>query len=147
MLIKKGPDLHVNIQQAFADRRALSVARAQSNPPILSVDSGYQFTTFTPVQPYHLFPGLVPNSPGCYLNLFPHGGAYILFITKAKRHKPQSNVVAKIFDQADQIQWQMSADIVTAYESVAVSTEASILPNFKKQVIPAAAQVARVSSS
>jgi cobalt-zinc-cadmium efflux system outer membrane protein len=42
------PDLKVAIQQAFSDRRALSLARAQRIPDLF-IDSGYQFTTFTPV--------------------------------------------------------------------------------------------------
>ena len=49
---KQRPDLRVAIQQAYSDRRAISVAKAQ-RVPNLSIDSGYQFTTMKSGQPYN----------------------------------------------------------------------------------------------
>jgi len=136
---KERDDLHVNVQQAFADRRALSVARAQRIPNLF-VDTGYQFTTFKPVQPYHLFPGLVPNSPGCYLNLSAELPIFYQYQGETAQAK---ETWLQDFDQIDQFTWQMSAEIVTAYESVVV-TRANIA-KFQKEVIPAAAKVAALA--
>ncbi len=136
---KQKPDIQVAIQQTFADRRALSVARAQRIPN-LSVDTGYQFTTFKTVQPYNLFPGRVPNSPGCYLNVAAEAPIFYQYqgeTTQAKETWLQD------FDQIDQIKWQMATDIVTAYESVVV-TRVNIA-KFQQQLIPAASQVAKLA--
>jgi cobalt-zinc-cadmium efflux system outer membrane protein len=133
------PDLKVAIQQAFSDRRALSLARAQRIPDLF-IDSGYQFTTFTPVQPYHLTPGLVPYQQGAYLNVtvetpifYQHQGE----TTQAKE------IWLQDYDQIDQAKWQVAKDIVTAYESVAVA-RANII-KFKEQVVPEATEVARLA--
>ncbi len=133
------PDLLVNIQQKFADRRALSVARSQRIPNLF-VASGYQFTTFTPIQPYQLYPGLVPNSPGCYLN----AAAEVPIFYQYQGETNQAKAIwLQDFDQIDQFKWQMSADIVSAYESVAVSR--ANIGKFQKELIPIAAQVARLA--
>jgi outer membrane protein, heavy metal efflux system len=131
------PDLKAAIQQAFVDRRALSLARAQRIPNI-SVDSGYQFTTFTPEQPHHLFPFNVPNSPGCYLNV----SAELPFFYQHQGETSQAKAVwLQDYDQIDQITWQVATDIVTAYESATVAR--ANIGKFQKQLIPAAAQVAK----
>jgi cobalt-zinc-cadmium efflux system outer membrane protein len=129
------PDLKVALQQAFADRKALSLARSQRIPNI-SVDCGYQFTTFTPEQPYHLFPYNTPNSPGCYLNV-----AAELPIFYQHQGETSQAIWQQDFDQIDQVVWQIANDIVTSYESVAVSR--ANINKFQKQLIPAAAQVSK----
>ena len=139
MAFSRRPDLQIAIQQAFTDRRALSVARGQRIPN-LGLDVGYQFTTFTPVQPYHLTPGLVPNSPGCYFNISAEAPIFYQYqgeTTQARETWLQD------FAQISQLKWQMSADIVMAYESVAVA-RANIC-KFQKEVIPAASQVAKLA--
>ena len=133
------PDLKVAIQQAFSDRRALSLARAQRIPDLF-IDSGYQFTTFTPVQPFNLSKSLVPYQQGVYLNVtvetpifYQHQGE----TTQAKETWLQD------YEQIDQAKWQVAKDIVTAYESVAVA-RANII-KFKEQVVPEATEVARLA--
>jgi cobalt-zinc-cadmium efflux system outer membrane protein len=136
---KERSDLLADVQQKFSDRQALSLARSQRIPN-LNVDTGYQFTTFTPVQPFSLFRGLVPNSPGCYLNLsaeLPIFYHYQGETTQAKETWLQD------FDQIDQFKWQMTTDIVTAYESVAVAR--ANIGKFQKDVLPVAVQVAKLA--
>jgi cobalt-zinc-cadmium efflux system outer membrane protein len=128
-------DFQVNVQQAYTDRRALTIARAQRIPNI-SLDSGYQFTTFTPVQPYHLYSGLVPNSPGCYFNI---SAEFPIFYHYQGETSQAKAVWSQDFDQLDQFKWQMSTDIIKAYEAIRV-TRANI-GKFQKDLVPAAAQV------
>ncbi len=133
------PDLKIAIQQAFADRRALALARAQRIPDLF-VDSGYQFSTFRPNQPYGLFPGVVRNQPGVYLNVnmelpifYQHQGE----TTQAKLTWLQD------FDQINQLRWQIATNIVTAYESVSVAR--ANIAKFQRDLIPAAAEVATMA--
>jgi cobalt-zinc-cadmium efflux system outer membrane protein len=132
-------DLQSAIQQTYSDRKSLTFAKSQRIPDLF-VDSGYQFSTFRPNQPYGLFDGIVHNQPGCYLNIT--AGVPIFYrqegeIAQAKATWKQD------FDENDQLRWQIASDIVTAYESVAV-TRANIV-KFQKQLIPAAAQVAALA--
>lgn len=136
------PDLKVAIQQKFADRRSLTLAKAQRVPDLL-VDTGYQFTTFLKHQPFSLFvppdPNTtVPNSPGCYLNVslenpifYQHQGE----VAQAKATWQQD------FDQIKQLESQIATDIVTAYESVG-GARANIY-QFQTELIPQAALVAK----
>jgi len=131
------PDLQLALQQAFADRRALTVAKAQRIPDLF-VDCGYQFTTFKKQQPYGLFSGTVHNQSGVYLNAnselpiyYQHQGE----VAQAKSTWLQD------FDQIEQLKSQVALDIVTAYESVSVA-RANIV-KFQKELIPAAAEVAK----
>jgi len=133
---KQRPDIKVAVQQAYADRKALTLARAQRIPDLF-VDSGYQFTTFKRIQPFNLASGPVPNSPGCYLNLtaempifYQHQGE----TTQAKDTWLQD------FDQINQIKWQIATDIVTAYESVSVAR--ANIAKYQSELVPSAAQVA-----
>lgn len=131
------PDLQQALQQAFADRKGLTVAKAQRIPDLF-VDSGYQFTTLKKHQPYNLFPGTVHNQPGVYLNLscevpiyYQHQGE----VAQAKATWLQD------FDQIEQLKTQIAMDIVTSYESVCVAR--ANISKFQKELIPAAAQVAK----
>ncbi len=133
------PDLMVALQQAFADRRALTVAKAQRIPDLF-IDSGYQFTTLKKQQPYNLFPGRVHNQPGVYLNVnselpiyYQHQGE----VSQAKATWLQD------FDQIDQLKAQIATDIVTSYEAVSVAR--ANIAKFQKELIPAAAEVARIA--
>lgn len=139
LAVSNRPDMQVNKQQAFADRRALSAARAQRIPNV-AIDSGYQFTTFSPIQPFHLFPGKVPNSPGCYLNISAELPIFYQYQGETTQAK---EIWLQDFDQIDQFKWQMGADIVTAYESVVVSR--ANISKFQKELLPAATQVARLA--
>jgi len=137
--IQQRPDLKVAIQQAFSDRRSLTAAKSLRIPDLF-IDCGYQFTTFTPVQPYKLIKSIVPNSPGCYLNvnfelplLYQHQGE----VAQAKATWYQD------FAQINQLSWQISADTVIAYESVQVSR--ANIAKFQKDLIPQAAEVARLA--
>ena len=131
--------MQVNVQQAFIDRRALTVARSQRIPNI-NIDTGYQFTTFTPVQPFHLTPGLVPNSPGCYLNI---SAEFPIFYHYQGETSQAKEVWLQDFDQINQFNWQMHADIVSAYEEIVVAR--ANIAKFQKQLIPGTAQVAHLA--
>jgi outer membrane protein, heavy metal efflux system len=133
------PDMRVAIQQAFSDRKALTVAKAQRIPDIL-LDTGYQFSTFKKQQPYNLFPGRVPNQPGVYINVsaelpiyYQHQGE----VAQAKTTWLQD------FDQIELLKTQIATDVVTAYESVSVAR--NNIAKFQKELIPAAAEVARIA--
>ena len=115
------PDLKVQIQQRFSDRKALTLARAQRIPDVY-IDTGYQFTIFQKFQPYGLFnnpvtnaPAPTPNVPGCYFNVavempifYQHQGD----IAQAKATWLQD------FDRIRQLRSQIATDSITAYESV-----------------------------
>lgn len=131
------PDLKVSIQQKFADRKALTLAKSQRIPDLF-VDAGYQFSTFKRHQPLALFAGNVPNQPGCYLNVsvenpifYQHQGE----VAQAKATWLQDH------DQIKQQECQIASDIVTAYESV-IGARANI-NEFQTELIPQAALVAR----
>ncbi len=133
------PDLKLAVQQTFADRRALTLAKSQRIPN-LSVDCGYQFTTFKRIQPYQLALGPVPNSPGCYLNF--SAEAPIFYQYQGETNQARETWLQD-FRQMEQIKWQIAADIVSAYESLLVS-RANIY-KFQKELLPAATQVARLA--
>ncbi len=133
------PDLKIFTQQAFSDRRALTLARAQRIPDLF-IESGYQFTTFTPNQPYHLIASVVPNSPGCYLNInaelpifYQHQGQ----TTQAKATWLQD------YAQINQLSCQIASDTITAYESVRVAR--ANIAAFQTKLIPQASEVARMA--
>ncbi|HEY9682403.1 MAG TPA: TolC family protein [Oculatellaceae cyanobacterium] len=138
------PDMRVQVQQTFFDRRAVTLARAQRIPDVF-IDSGYQFTIFKKFQPYNLFnnpntgkASPTPNVPGCYLNVtvetpiwYQHQGE----VAQAKATWLQD------FDQMRQIRSQIATDSLTAYESV-VGSRANIF-KFQNELLPAAAIVAK----
>lgn len=136
---RERPDLKIAIQQAYVDRKALTVAKSQRIPN-LTVDVGYQFTTFKPVQPYNLYPYRVPNSPGCYLNLV---GELPIFYQYQGEVKQAQETWLQDFDQSEQVKAQVCNDIITSYESVIVCR--ANIAKFQKQLIPAATQVARMA--
>src|SRR6202022_3429456 len=80
----------------------------------------------------------VPNSPGCYLNVslelpifYHHQGE----VAQSKATWLQD------YDQLKQLESQIAADIVTAYEGGAAS--GANIYRFQKDFIPQAAQVAK----
>lgn len=131
------PDLKVAIQQKFADRRALSVARSQRIPDLF-LELGYQFTTFKKNQPYGLFPGRVPVSPGCYINAS-------FEVPVFYQHQGETSQAKEVFlqdqEQIEQLQLQVASDVVTAYESVTV-TRATI-KKYQRDLLPSAAKVSQ----
>ena len=136
---KERPDLQVAIQQTYADRKALTLAKSQRVPDLF-IDSGYQFSTFKPVQPYGLFAGRVPNQPGVYLNTT---FAVPIFYRQQGEIAQAKATWLQDFDQNDQLRWQIATDIVTSYESVSVCR--ANIAKFQMKLIPAAAQVARLA--
>lgn len=133
------PDLKVAIQQAFADRRALTVAKAQRVPD-LYVDMGYQFSTFRKNQPYGLTTGTVHNQPGMYIN----ANAELPIFYQHQGEVSQATATwMQDYDQLDQLRNQVATDIVTSYESVSVAR--ANIAKFQKELIPAAAQVAKLA--
>jgi outer membrane protein TolC len=136
---KERPDLQLSIQQAYCDRKALTLAKAQRIPDLF-VDSGYQFSTFKPIQPYGLFPGRVNNQPGAYLNI---SLTAPIFYQQQGEIEQAKATWRQDFDQINQLQFQVANDIVTGYEEVKVA-RANIF-KFQKELIPAAAQVAQLA--
>jgi cobalt-zinc-cadmium efflux system outer membrane protein len=136
---KQRPDLQQQIEQTFADRKALTVARA-ARIPNLFVDSGYQFTTFKRTQPYGIYNGIVHNQPGCYVNV---AAELPLFYQHQGETDQAKDTWLQDFDQLAQLRSQIATDIVTSYESVVVSR--ANIAKFQKELIPAAAKVAALA--
>ncbi len=133
------PDLKVAIQQKFADRRALSVARAQRIPDLF-IDTGYQFTTFKKQQPYGLFPGTVRNSPGCYINA---SFEVPIFYQHQGETSQAKEVLLQDYEQISQLEWQIATDVVTSYEAVAVAR--ANITKYQRDLLPSAAKVSRLA--
>ncbi|HEY9676666.1 MAG TPA: TolC family protein [Drouetiella sp.] len=137
--LSERPDLKVAVQQKFADRRALSVARSQRIPDLF-VEMGYQFTTFRKHQPYGLFPGITPNSPGCYINAS-------LEVPVFYQHQGETTQAREVFlqdyDQIRQLQFQVATDVVTSYESVAVAR--ANISKYQRDLLPMAAKVSQIA--
>ncbi len=138
------PDLKVQVQQKFADRKSLTLAKAQQIPELF-VDTGYQFSIYRKYQPFNLFnnpitglPAPTPLVDACYLNItcetpifYQHQGE----VDFAKATWLQD------YDQIKQLRAQIATDSVTAYESV-VGARANIF-KFQAQLIPQAELVAK----
>ncbi len=131
------PDLKIAIQQAYSDRAALSLARSQRIPD-LSVDSGYQFTTFRPNQPYNLTTARVHNQPGAYLNI---QSELPIFYQKQGETRQAKGTWLQDQAQLEQLKSQVATDIVTAYEALRVAR--ANIAKFQKTLIPDATLVAR----
>jgi cobalt-zinc-cadmium efflux system outer membrane protein len=142
--LSERPDLKVGIQQAYADRKALTLARSKRIPDIF-VDAGYQFTTFKKHQPYDLFQPpnpatTVPNQPGAYLNITAE--APLFYHHQGETDQAKATWLQD-FDQNQQLRFQIATDIVSAYEATVV-TRANIF-KFQQDLIPQAATVARLA--
>ena len=136
------PDLKVAIQQKYADRRALTLAKAQVVPDVLP-DSGFQFTTFRKHQPAGLLSSpqdTVPLQTGAYLNVT---ATLPLLYQQQGEIKQAKETWLQDEEQIDQAKWQIATDIVTAYDEVVVA-RANIVKN-QTELIPAAATVARLA--
>ena len=130
-------DLRVAIQQSYSDRKALTLARAQRIPDLF-VDSGYQFTTLKPHQPYGLTTATVRNQPGAYLNVT---SEFPIFYQHQGETTQAKGTWLQDFAQVDQIKCQIATDIVTAYEALGVAK--ANITKFQKELIPAASLVSR----
>jgi cobalt-zinc-cadmium efflux system outer membrane protein len=139
------PDLKAQVQQRYADRRAVLVAKALRIPDVF-IDTGYQFTTFRKYQPYRLFnnsqglPSPLGNVPGVYFNVsaetpifYQHQGEVAQALATYKQD----------FDQINQVRAQIATDSVSAYE--AVNGARANLFRFKNDLLPAANELVRVS--
>jgi outer membrane protein, heavy metal efflux system len=133
------PDLKAAEQQVYANRRALSLARTQRIPDVF-VGGGYQWSQWAP----HQFPGLspVPNSIG--------SGTYItvscenpLFYQYQGQVQQAIATLRQSERQVDATKCQVATDVTTALNEVAVARANIFL--FEKDVLPTAAEVARVA--
>jgi len=132
------PDLKVSVQQKFSDYKAITLAKAQRIPDVF-VDTGYQFSTFYKNQPYGLFTqGVVHNQPGCYLNI---SVANPIFYQQQGEIAQAKATWLQDLDQIKQLQYQISTDTITAYESVH-GARANI-GQFQTELIPEAGLVAK----
>lgn len=133
-------DLKLAIQQAHADRKALTLAKSQRIPDLF-IESGYQFTTFRKNQPFNLSKGpLPPNSPGVYLNVTQE---HPLFYQHQGEVAQAKWVWKQDFDQIEQVKYQIAADIITAYESVSIAR--ANITRFQRRLIPESAQLAKLA--
>jgi cobalt-zinc-cadmium efflux system outer membrane protein len=133
------PDLKVQVQQAHADRKSITLAKAQRIPDLF-VDVGYQFSTFFRHQPYGLFTGTVHNQPGCYIN---YSLEFPIFYQRQGEIAQAKSTWYQDYNQIEQQKFQIATDIVTSYEGVNVA-RANII-KYQNELIPAAAQVAKLA--
>lgn len=138
------PDLKVQVQQKFSDRRALTLAKSQLVPDLF-VDSGYYFSTFNRIQPLNLYnspvtgaPTPVPFYQAAYLNIT---ASPPIFYQQQGEIAQAKATWLQDFDQIKQLRSQIATDSITAYESV-VGARANIF-KFQSELIPQAALVAK----
>jgi cobalt-zinc-cadmium efflux system outer membrane protein len=138
------PDLKQSIQQAYADRKSLTLARSQRIPDLF-VDSGYQFTTFWKHQPYDLFTPPNPNTPvpvesGAYLNITVEAP---IFYHHQGETDAAKDTWLQDYDQMTQLKYQVAHDIVASYEEVVVAR--ANITQFQNKLLPQASQVAKIA--
>jgi len=134
------PEMKVNVQQAFSDRRALTLAKSQRIPDVF-IDTGMQFTTFYKQQPYLLFPGApVPEQLGIYLNI---NAEMPIFYQKQGEILQAASTWRQDYEQIEQLRLQIATDVLTAYESVNVA-RANVIKS-KQELLPEAVRVATMA--
>ncbi len=138
------PDMKVQVQQKYADRKSLTQAKSLRIPDVI-IEPGFLFSTFAKSQQYSVYTNPItnqavapPNITGWYINatvetpiFYHHQGE----VDQAKANWLQD------FDQIKQLRAQIAADSTTAYESV-TGARANIF-KFQKELIPQAALVAK----
>ncbi len=141
-------DLKASIQQAFTDRRALSLAKTQRIPdPFIGFN--YLFSTYKPYQPLYFD----PTGTGLAIpaNRVPFQSGYMLTVSQENpifyQYQGQINQAnATWIEQLKQNELQRSqiaSDIVTAYEALVLTRENII--KFQKDLLPAGLKVAQLS--
>jgi cobalt-zinc-cadmium efflux system outer membrane protein len=136
-------DLKAAIQQAYQDRKALTLAKTQRIPDPF-VGFNYLFTTYAPYQTQYFTPQpnahKVPYSPGYMVTVAEE--TPIFYHYQGQVNQAKATWIQQL-KQNDQIRAQAAADIVTAYEALSVNIEN--LHKFQRELLPAALQAAQLS--
>ncbi len=136
-------DLKAAIQQAYANRKAVTLAKAQRIPnPFLGFD--YLFSTYTPFQQNYFTPQpgarTVPYQPGYLLTAAVETPIF-------NQYQGQINLAKATWDQQlkanDQLRGQIATDVVVAYEYLLLQIEN--MTKFRNELIPTALKAAKLS--
>jgi cobalt-zinc-cadmium efflux system outer membrane protein len=139
-------DLKASIQQAYVDRKAVTLAKSQRIPdPTIGFD--YLFSTYKSFQPRFFDPagnGLnipanqVPQQPGYLLTFAQEQPIFYQYQGQIQQAKANLALQEK---QNDNLRSQIASSILTAYEAVLVASDN--VRRFKNQLLPASAKVAQ----
>jgi cobalt-zinc-cadmium efflux system outer membrane protein len=140
---KERKDLKAAIQQAYVNRRALTLSKTQRIPdPVIGFQ--YLFSTYKPYQEQYFTPQpnahKVPYSPGYLLTVSEETPIFYQYqgqIAQAKAVWEQS------LKQNEQIENQIATDTVVAYEELLVARKN--IRTFQQELLPNAANVARLA--
>jgi cobalt-zinc-cadmium efflux system outer membrane protein len=136
-------DLKAAIQQAYVDRKALSLAKTKRVPdPFIGFN--YMFSTYAPFQTQYFKPQpnalKVPFQPGYMLTVAEE--TPIFYQYKGEINQAKATWIQQL-KQNDQLRAQAATDIVTAYEALIMSI--TNLRKFEQDLLPAALQAAQLS--
>jgi len=136
-------DLKAAIQQAYVNRKALTLAKTRRIPdPFLGFN--YMISTYAPYQQSYFTPQpgarTVPFQPGYMLTVAEE--MPIFYQYKGEVNQAKATWIQQL-KQNDQLRSQAAADIVSAYEALLV-TRAN-LSKFQKELLPAALRAAQLS--
>jgi len=136
-------DLKAAIQQAYQDRKALTLAKTQRIPDPF-VGFNYLFSTYAPYQTQYFTPQpnahKVPYSPGYMVTVAEE--TPIFYHYQGEVNQAKATWIQQL-KQNDQMRAQAAADIITAYEALRVNIEN--LHKFQHELLPAALQAAQLS--
>ncbi|PWT94457.1 MAG: hypothetical protein C5B53_13125 [Candidatus Melainabacteria bacterium] len=136
-------DLRAAIQQAYCDRKALTLAKAQRIPdPFLGFN--YMYSTYKPFQLQYFTPApgaqKVPFQPGYMFTVAEEMPVFYHYQGEVNQAKATWLQQLK---ENDQLRTQAAADIVSAYEALVVTI--TNLHKFQQELLPAALQAAHLS--
>ena len=136
-------DLRAAIQQAYCDRKALTLAKAQRIPdPFLGFN--YLYSTYKPFQLQYFTPvsgaQKVPYQPGYMFTVAEETPIFYQYQGEVNQAKATWLQQLK---ENNQLRTQAAADIVSAYEALVVSIKN--LHAFQEDLLPAALQAAHLS--
>ncbi len=136
-------DLKAAIQQAYVNRKALTLAESQRIPdPVVGFN--YLFSTYKPFQTQYYTPQpnavKVPYQPGYLLTVVEETPIFTQYQGQVNQAKATWMQQLK---QNEQQQSQIATDIVTSYEALLVDQEN--IRKFQKELLPAALNVAQLA--
>ena len=136
-------DLKAAVQQAYSDRKALTLAKSKRVPDPF-VGFSYLFSTYKPYQYQYFTPQpnaqKVPYQPGYLVSVAEEMPIFYQYqgeINQAKATWLQQ------LKQNDQLRAQIAVDIVSAYEALLMNAEN--LRKCRQELLPAASQAGQLS--
>jgi outer membrane protein, heavy metal efflux system len=140
---RKRNDLKAAIQQAYVDRRALTLAKTQRIPdPVPGFQ--YYFSTYKPYQEQYYTPqpnaSKVPFQPGYQFTL--QEETPIFYQYQGQIDQAKATWIQQL-KQNDLLRSQIASDIVRSYEGLLVTKDN--IDKFQKELLPAALRVAQLS--